>query len=85
MASCLIIIGIFFNFLGTLAFARGLFVSKKDALKLGVSRWSSNNDEDNYKLPAVADRLKQRKWGIVGAILMFIGSTLQILGLLYEN
>ena len=79
METYLIIIGITLNFFGALALARGLFISKEDALKLGVSRWASDNDEDNYKLPAVADRLKQRKWGIIGALFLFVGFVLQVI------
>lgn len=35
---------------------------------------------ENYKLPAVKDRLKQRKYGIIGAILLSTGFIFQLVG-----
>ena len=80
MNNFLNIIGLIFSVLGSLSLARGLFISRKEALELGVSRWASETDEENLKLPQVQDRLKQRKWGIIGAIFLFIGFVLQALG-----
>lgn len=80
MENYLAVIGITLTFLGALSIARGLFISKKEALKLGLSRWASNSDEENYKLPAVKDRLEQRKYGIIGAILLSTGFIFQLVG-----
>ncbi len=66
------------SFLGSLAFAKGLFISQKEALRLGVSRLSGSTDEENLKLPQVQDRLLQRKWGVIGAVLLIIGFVLQL-------
>ena len=74
------IIGLIFSFLGSLALARGLFISKKEILKLSVSRWAGETDDENSKLPQVQDRLRQKKWGIIGAILLLIGFALQLFG-----
>lgn len=76
----LTIIGLVFNVLGSLSLAGGLFISKKEALDLGVSRWAGETEEENLKLPQVKDRLKQRTWGIIGAILLIIGFALQFFG-----
>jgi len=76
------ITGLILTFLGSLSFARGFFISKKEALRLGVSRWSSDKEEENLKLPQVQDRLKQRRWGFVGAILVTIGFLLQLFALI---
>lgn len=76
------IAGLILTFVGSLAFAKGLFISKEEALRLGVSRWSGSTDEENLKLPQVQDRLVQRKWGIIGAILVTVGFILQLLVLI---
>lgn len=67
------------SFLGSLALAKGLFISQKEALILGVSRLSGNTDEENLKLPQVQDRLLQKKWGVIGAILLIVGFVLQLI------
>ena len=80
MINWLNIIGIIFNFFGALSIARGLFIGNKEAIELGVSRWSGEDEEEKLKLPAVQDRLRQKKYGIIGAILLFIGIIFQLLG-----
>ncbi len=77
MKTLAVILGIIFNAGGGLAMARGLFISKKAALHLGVSRWSGT-EEENLNLPAVRDRLTQRWWGLFGAVLVVVGSAFQI-------
>ncbi len=72
------IVGLVLTFLGSLAFAKGLFISKKEAIRIGVSRYSSSKDEENLKLPQVQDRLTQRKWGIIGALFITVGFVLQV-------
>jgi hypothetical protein len=79
MINWLNILGIIFSFIGAISLAIGLFINKKEAIRLGVSRASGETDEEKLKLPAVQDRLKQRKYGIIGAILLFIGFILQLL------
>ncbi len=79
--SYLNILGLALTFLGSLAFAKGLFISKKEAIRLGLSRWSGSTDEENLKLPQVQDRLGQRKWGVIGATLITIGFMLQLMAL----
>ncbi len=75
------IIGLTLSFLGSIAFAKGLFISQKEALRLGVSRWGGT-DEENLKLPQVQDRLAQRKWGVIGGVLLLIGFVLQLIVLI---
>ena len=69
---------IILNLLGAVAFARGFFISDDEAIRLSVSRLSSKEREENIKLPAVQDRLNQRRWGIIGGILIFTASCIQI-------
>ncbi len=71
----------FFSLIGGLAFGKGLFISKKQAIELGVSRWGGDTDVENLKLPAVKDRLEQRKWGTIGVIFSLIAFILQVIGL----
>ena len=78
--STITIIGLTLDIIGAFYLAKGLFISKKAALNLGKSRWVSEKDKDNLKLPQVKDRLKQRNNGIIGFILLFIGFLLQIIG-----
>lgn len=68
-----------FSLIGGLAFARGFFISKKKALKLGVSKWSGEIDEENLKLPAIKDRIEQRKYGFAGAIFISLAFMCQII------
>ncbi len=74
--------GIVLSFLGSIAFAKGLFISKAEAIRLGVSRWSGDTEEEKLKLPQVQDRLAQRKWGVIGAILLVLGFILQFITLI---
>lgn len=76
------ILGIFFSFVGSIVLIRGFFITKKEAIRLGVSRLCSKKDEENLKLPAVRDRLKQRTYGVVGAIFLAIGFIFQFLSII---
>lgn len=70
-----------FSLLGGLAFAKGIFISNKQAINLGTFKWSGNTDEENIKLPAVKDKIEQRNWGVVGGILTIIGFIFQIMSI----
>jgi hypothetical protein len=52
--------------------SRGLIISRAQALELGQSAWSSN-DDDNLKLPQVRDRLTQSRNAKIGLSLLTIG------------
>ena len=71
------------SLLGGLAFAQGFFISKKKALELGVSRCSGSTDEENLKLPAVKDRIEQRKYGVIGAIFIFLAFVCQVIEIVW--
>jgi len=75
-------ISISLNFLGSLAFVKTFFIFKKEAIELGVARYAGETDEENIKLPAVQERLAQKKYGIIGSILLALGFMLQIILLL---
>jgi hypothetical protein len=73
-------VGILLSLLGSLALARGLLISRAEAIRLGSSYWSGGTDEDRLKLPPVADRVRQSNYAIAGIILLLLGSCLQIVG-----
>jgi hypothetical protein len=64
--------------LGTLIAASGLIVSERQAINLGVGRWAGSTDEENLKLPAVKNLLKQRRNTIIGLSLITLGFALQL-------
>jgi len=72
--------GLIINFIGSIFISFGLFVSKKKALELGVSRWAGNSDEENLKLPLVQSFLIQSRNAKFGIILLAIGFFFQIIG-----
>lgn len=67
------------NFIGTIIIAWGLLISKERALELGVARWCGETDEENIKLPAVNDRLKQRKYALIGLGFLLAGLLFEFL------
>jgi len=73
------ITGLFFDLFGAIVLLYGLILSKKDAITLGISRACSEREEDNLKLPAVADFLKQSRNAIIGCVLLCIGFVMQII------
>ena len=73
-------IGLIISFIGAIYLSLGLFVSKKKALELSVSRWSGDTDEENLKLPQVQNILKQSRNAQIGIVLITVGFFFQILG-----
>lgn len=73
-------VGLLCNLFGAVVLASGLIIGKKTALKLGLSSYASNNDEENLKLLVVKDRLKQSRNAKIGVVLLAIGLALQIVG-----
>jgi hypothetical protein len=72
--------GLSVDFVGALVLVSAAIVSKRDAINIGASRYASEKDEDNLKLPQVQDRLLQARRAKWGAALLAIGFVLQILG-----
>ena len=71
-------VGLVADIIGVSLLAWGLFTSKEKAIKLGVSRVSGDTDEENLKLPAVADRLRQSRFAMVGLPILVAGFAGQI-------
>ena len=58
--------------------ARAVILSKQQAIEIGVSRLSGDNDEEDLELPMVQNLLstsKHAQWGLWGIV---IGTLLQI-------
>ncbi len=81
MSNFLLFSSALFSLLGALAFARGIFISNTQAIELGASRWMGETDEEKLKLPAVKDRIEQRRYGIIGAIFSMLAFMLQVVAI----
>ncbi len=65
---------------GASILAAGLFISKGDAVELSVSRVAGDTLEENLRLPAVRDRLKQSRRAVLGLLFLIFGFLFQALG-----
>jgi len=74
------IAGLILAFTGSAVLAWGLFISKDDAIKLGSSYWSGGTEEEQLKIPPVADRLRQSTKAKLGVAFIALGTVLQIVG-----
>lgn len=74
------ILGLALSLAGTISLALGLIISRKQALKIGVSRMAEETDEQNIHLPFVRDELRESRFALTGLILLVIGFLLQIIG-----
>lgn len=77
-AQWLNIIGLSLDIIGAIILSYGLIVNKKTAIKLGVSKWGGNSDEENLKQSKVKDILKQSRNAVIGLLILVLGFTLQI-------
>jgi hypothetical protein len=74
------LIGLAADIAGAYYLAAGLFISKDEAIRLGVTRWAGDADEENLRLPAVKDRLRQADRAKRGVTLLIAGFFLQAVG-----
>lgn len=66
------------NFIGAIVVGLGMLISNKQALDIGVAKYASDKEEENMQLPAVKDKLKQRKLTIIGLVILFVGLILEL-------
>ena len=69
-------IGLLFDILGAVVLVRALFVSKKEAIRLGGTFWMPSGDSDDDELlkePPIANLLLQAKRAKTGLGLLVIG------------
>lgn len=60
--------------------ACALIISRKQALRVGVSRLADDYDESNVNLPHVRNKQRESRFALVGMVLLVIGFLLQIAG-----
>jgi hypothetical protein len=72
------ILGLVTAMTGAIVLACGLAVSRKEALRIGVSRMAEETDEMNINLPHVRHTLRQSRFALIGLILLSVGFLLQI-------
>ena len=76
-------IGLMFDIFGAGVLAFGLFVSKKEAIRLGSTYWmpSDDSDDDEFlKVPLISHFFLQSKHAKIGLGLLVLGFFLQIIG-----
>ncbi len=76
----LTVTGLAADIVGAWILAAGLFISEEEAVELGVTRFAGETDEENLRLPAVKDRLRQSTRAKRGLVLLVLGFLLQALG-----
>jgi hypothetical protein len=76
------IIGLLLTLAGAIILALGLIVSRKKALKIGVSRVAEDSDDKNIHLPHVRDELRESRFALLGLIVLIIGFLLQLMAAL---
>lgn len=81
----LTIMGLILDLVGASILTVRLFISKDEALNLGVSRWASSDEEENLKLPLVQEFLNQSRSAKISFLFITIGFLLQLLGSLLSK
>lgn len=76
------LLGLVVALLGAVILSCGLILSRKRALKIGVSRIAEDGDDKNLCLPHVRDEMRESKFALIGAVLLTIGFLLQIVAAL---
>ena len=74
------VIGLSLDIIGAFILAYGLMISPDIAIKLWLSRFAGDTDEENLKLPVVKDRPQQSTNAKIGIVFMIIGFIFQLLG-----
>jgi len=76
------LIGLIFGFVGSVILTIDLFISKKQAIGLGVSRLAGETEQENLKLPAVQQLLIQSRDAKIAFGFLAFGFLLQTIGAL---
>jgi hypothetical protein len=70
------ILGLVIAMSGAIVLACALIISRKQALRIGVSCLAENTDDVN--LPLVRNKLRESRFALIGLILLILGFLLQI-------
>ncbi len=76
----LVVIGLFFDILGAAALAIPVFISRHDAILLGLATIAADTDEDRLQQAPVRHLINQSRWGKLGLGLLAFGFLLQAIG-----
>lgn len=74
------VVGLILALAGAIVLACGLIVSRKQALKIGVSRLAGETGESNASLPQVRNKMRESLSALIGMLLLAIGFLLQVIG-----
>jgi len=74
------ILGLVIAMTGAIVLACGLIVSRREALRIGVSHMAQDSDEMNINLPHVCHQLRQSRFALIGLVLLIVGFLFQIAG-----
>jgi len=81
----LTIIGLILDLVGASILTVSLFLSKDEALNIGLPKWAGDNDEDNLKNPLVQELLNQSRRAKISFLFITIGFLFQLLGSLFSK
>ena len=81
----LTIIGLILDLVGASILTVSMFLSKDEAINLGVTRIASNTKENNLKLPLVQEFLNQSRRAKISFLFITIGFLFQLLGSLFSK
>jgi hypothetical protein len=76
----LVLIGLIIALAGVIILGGGLIISRKHALKVGVSRFAEESDKKNISLPNVQNEIRKSRFALIGVTLLSIGFLFQIIG-----
>ena len=69
--------GLGLDIIGALLLGRAFLVSRKVIADQSVSRWASDDPEENLKQPAAKKLLVDRSFGLAGTAFLFFGFVAQ--------
>ena len=70
--------GLVLTLIGAAFGAHGTYLSRHDAIEVGVTRFAGQTEAQNLQLPAVRNLLRQSRFAQWGFILIAIGTGLQL-------
>lgn len=80
MGNYLSFIGLCFDILGALLILSGVYLSRAKAVEIGVPRFAGETDQENLRLPSVANLIFQSRRAAWGTASLLLGFVLQALG-----
>lgn len=67
------VIGLVLDIIGSLFLTYGLVISKREAARLGVAYFASEDWRENLNSPPVVDRLRTSRNAAIGIVFLFLG------------